>query len=475
MPPKLKRPPYILASLVALLTGCASYHPAPISAAQNAQAIQARSLGDARLQEFITAAGTGGGASDGSKAEWNLTTLTLAALYYHPNLDLARANVDEARAGVLTARQLPNPSLSFEDLAFTPGAAAGAAWTVAPVINFLIETAGKRDKRTAEASAQLQAARAELAAAAWQVRGGVRDALIGIWAAEQRRELVRSRLDIQEQLVGLLKSRFEAGEDPGLELAREHTNANQLRLATEDADAAVTAARVQLAAAVGIPLRALEGIHLRFRAIDSTGPDDAAVGGDALWQEALVNRSDVQALLAQYAAAESALALEIANQYPNLTVSPGYAWDQGQHRYLLMPAADLPIFNRNQGAIAQAHARREQAAARFTGLQTQIIDAIDGVTARYAAANRMLAAADALLRDERDREQQTLRFFKEGESERAIVLSVQLERVSAEQSRLDAFVQHQEALAALEDALQHPFFGPALPAAAEGSPRVAAR
>jgi outer membrane protein, heavy metal efflux system len=475
MPPKLKRPPYILASLVALLTGCASYHPAPISAAQNAQAIQARSLGDARLQEFIAATRAGGAAAGGGQAEWDLSTLTLAALYYHPNLDLARANVNEARAGVLTARQVPNPSLSFEDLAFTPGAAAGTAWTIAPIINFLIETAGKRAKRTAEANAQLQAARAELAGAAWQVRGGVRDALIEIWAAERRGELVRNRLDIQEQLVALLKSRFDAGEDPGLELARERTNSNQVRLAVEEADRAVTAAHVQLATAIGIPLRALQGIHLNYGPIDSAGPDSAAVGGDQLWQEALTNRSDVQALLAEYAAAESALALEVANQYPNLTLSPGYAWDQGQHRYLLMPAGDLPIFNRNQGAIAQAQARREQAAAHFTGLQTQIIDAIDGVTARYAAANRMLAAADALLRDERDREQQTLRFFKEGESERTTVLSVQLERISAEQSRLDAFVQHQEALAALEDALQHPFFGPALPAATESSPRVAVR
>jgi hypothetical protein len=55
------------------------------------------------------------------------------------------------------------------------------------------------------------------------------------------------------------------------------------------------------------------------------------------------------------------------------------------------------------------------------------------------------------------------------------VLSVQLERIGAEQSRLDALIQHQEALAALEDALQHPFFGPALPPATEASPRVAVR
>ena len=45
---------------------------------------------------------------------------------------------------------------------------------------------------------------------------------------------------------------------------------------------------------------------------------------------------------------------------------------------MLLPAVDLPLFNQNQGPIAQARARREQAAARFTALQTQIIDSLSG-------------------------------------------------------------------------------------------------
>jgi outer membrane protein, heavy metal efflux system len=472
----LKRQVYSFAGAALLLAGagCATYHPVPLSAADNAQAIEARSLQDPRLQAFVAAARVS--STDTAGSEWDLTTLTLAGLYYHPTLDLARANVAEAQAGVISARQRPNPSLSFEDLAFTPGAAASAAWTIAPTINFLIETAGKRDKRSAEASAQLRAARAELAGAAWQVRGGVRDALIEVWASERRLDLLRSRLEGQEQLVGLFKSRVEAGEDPALELARERTNRNQLKVAVADADRLKTAARAQLAAAVGVPLAALDGIQLNFRRIDGSeqnAQEEAALSGNELWQEALVERSDVQASLAEYAAAESALALEIANQYPNLTLGPGYSWDAGQHRYLLLPGADLPLFNQNQGAIAQARARREQAAARFTGLQTQIIDTIDAVSANYQGAMRTLAAADALLSDEQDRERQTQRFFQAGEIERAALLSVQVERITAEQSRLDAFVQHQQALAALEDALQHPYFGPALPGGTDTNPRLA--
>src|SRR3984957_5387130 len=142
----------IAAGLAMVCASCASYKPAPLSPVQNAQAIQARSLDDPRRQTFIAAARADGAAADGPVREnWNLATLILAALYFHPNLDIARADLAEARAGVDTARQRPNPSLSFEDLSYAPSAPAASAWTIAPIINFLIETAGKRTQRTAQA------------------------------------------------------------------------------------------------------------------------------------------------------------------------------------------------------------------------------------------------------------------------------------------------------------------------------------
>ncbi len=109
-------------------------------------------------------------------ASWDLTRLTLAALYYHPNLDIARAKLAEARAGVITARQVPNPSLSFEELSYNASVATPSPWTIAPIINFLIETFGKREYRTAAAHALAEAARGDLATASWQVRGGGRAA-----------------------------------------------------------------------------------------------------------------------------------------------------------------------------------------------------------------------------------------------------------------------------------------------------------
>src|SRR6202167_338414 len=237
----------IAAAFAMLCAGCAAYRPAPLSAVRNAQEIQARSLDDPRLRTFVAAARAGapsradGGVDDGAATDaqvrrnWDLATLTLAALYFHPDLDLARADIAEARAGVRTARQVPNPSLSFEDLSYTPGAPPGTAWTIAPVVNFMIETFGKREKRTAEATAMLQAARGELRSASWRVRAGVRDALIDLCAAQRRLDLLQARLDAQGQLVTLLERGLTVGETSGLELAREHADRNRINLAARAA------------------------------------------------------------------------------------------------------------------------------------------------------------------------------------------------------------------------------------------------
>lgn len=462
------------------LSSCASYQPQPLSASQNAQAIEARSLTDPRLHAFIDAArGEESSAETASSTAhvptWDLATLTLAALYYHPNLDIARARWDQARAGIATAHQIPNPSLSFEDLSYGSPTHSPAEWTVAPVINFLIETAGKRRLRTRVAEALAETARSDLATTAWQVRGGVRDALLGLWAAHARVALLQQRLDLQDQLATLLEHRLAAGASSALDVARERTHRNQARLAVQDAERAREVARTELASTLGIPRTALDGVDFIFDALERPETINPDITDAELRRRALTSRSDVQSLLARYAAADSALALEVARQYPDLTLSPGYSFDSAQNRYLLLPALDLPIFNHNQGPIAESLARREEAAASFTAFQLEVVNAVDGAAADYQTATRAVATADALLQNERDHERRTLHSFQAGTIDRPTLLTAQLERLSAEQSSFDALVRQRQALGAVEDALQHPFFGPALPAISETNPRVASR
>ena len=82
---------------------------------------------------------------------------------------------------------------------------------------------------------------------------------------------------------------------------------------------------------------------------------------------AALNRSDILGALADYAASQSALQLEIARQFPDMHIGPGYLLDQTDNKWTLGATLTLPVLNQNQGAIAEAKARREEMAARFAG------------------------------------------------------------------------------------------------------------
>lgn len=446
------------AAPLALSVGCATYPRAPIAADAEARNIESRSLDDARLGEFVAAVegeSVHRGAASPPVHAWDLGTLTLAALYFHPSLRIARARLHEAEAGVRTARQLPNPTLTFEDLSHS--VAAPAEWTISPVVNFLVETAGRRAKRTREARALTQAALEDLTTASWQVRAGVRNGLIATWAAERRLALMRERLDYQMQLVMLLEHRLAVGEASALDVERERVSANQLRLSLLAIEQQAADARTQLAAAVGVPVHALESVRLSFDGLEAPqSPPDVA----QLRRKALTGRSDIRSMLAGYQAADAALALQIANQYPNFTLGPGFSFDSVQNRYILLPELELPVFNRNRGPIAEALARREEAAARFSALQLTILEQVDGAAADYRATSETLAAADAVLHDEQDHERRTEQSFRTGSIDRPTLLASRIERSVAQQSEFDALVSQRRALGALEDALQSPLYFP---------------
>ena len=160
--------------------------------------------------------------------------------------------------------------------------------------------------------------------------------------------------------------------------------------------------------------------------------------------------------LAQYAASQSALQIEIAKQYPDIHLGPGYSWDQTEHKIGFGATVMLPIFNQNQGPIAEALAKRAQAAAEFNALQAQAISEIDRTLAGYRGALQKIEAADLLMTSQKQRQQALEATLKVGESTRLAVLSGQLEMSAISISRLEARVQAQQLLGQLEDALRRP-------------------
>ncbi len=440
-----------------LIAGCASYTPRPLAPESTAAALERRTLDEPRLMQFIAAASpTYVGATTG----WDVSTLTLAAIYYHPEIEISRTRLAIARAGITTAGQIPNPTLTLAPGNGILATEAPAALTVGILISFVIETFGKREARVEKAQNLADAARQDVATAAWHVRGGVRTALLDIWAAEGRLRLAERRRGLQEQIVALLERRFTAGDSSALDVARERINLSQVTLAARDAERQGAEARARLAAAVGVPVRAFDQVPLGLGAFDNPPqlPDVAEMTEGSLRRQALLGRADVLGLLAEYQAAQSNLRLEVAKQYPDINVGPGYAFDRGDNLYNFELSVDLPIFNQNQGQIAEANAQRKNAAAKLAALQAKIIGDIDRAVATYRGAARTLATANTLLQSQVRRRQQLDRAYQLGEVDRLAPLTADLEQEVVQLARYEALVQQREAIALVEDALQRSMF-----------------
>jgi outer membrane protein TolC len=106
-----------------------------------------------------------------------------------------------------------------------------------------------------------------------------------------------------------------------------------------------------VAEALGVPLRAVAG--LKAPVYPNLSPKLAGeLTSSEVRRAALQSRPDILAALAEYAASQAALQLEIAKQYPDVHLQPGYQFDQGDSKWSLGLTVELPVLHQNQGPIA---------------------------------------------------------------------------------------------------------------------------
>ena len=437
-----------------LLSGCTRFQDHPINPANSAVRIEARSLSDPTLQKFIE--GVVGHDTAWLFKSWDIDRLTLAAIYYHSDLALARAQAETADAATMTAAQRPNPTITVTPTWIRNLATTAIPWIAASAINIPIESAGKRGYRMDKSKHLTDAARLRIADAAWLVRARLRLAMLEVYAAQEAERLLQQQLTLQKAMTERLGQQQSAGEITRLEVIRSHLLLNQLQLNVSTAQKRVAESRVLLATAIGVPVDALSGIELDFTKL-STPPALDSVPVQVMKSFALRERPDILAALADYAAAQSALQLEIANQYPNIQANPGYTWEMGEHRWALGAAAlQLPIFHQNQGPISEAEAKRREFAVRFEALQLRIIGDIDRAHAGLAAVLTKWADAEKQMRLQQDNLHSTKALFDAGEADHIALLGAELESAVTERARLDVLVETQQSLNALEDTLRYP-------------------
>ncbi|HEX4343703.1 MAG TPA: TolC family protein [Verrucomicrobiae bacterium] len=442
---------------MALLAGCVRFQSKPLVPEQNAVRLESRSLTNAALKTFLEN-NLHREIADWPHPLWDFDMLTLAAFYYHPSLEVARAQWQVARAGIKTAGERPNPTLSVIPGYSMNPAAMESPWLPAINLDIPIETAGKRGKRMSQAEHLSEVARLNVATAAWQVRSGVRSSLIDSAAAQQRVELFQQQVALQQDISGVFKQQAEVGAIATSELATMRVAAQKAQLDLINAQGDATAARSHLAEAIGVPFAALDEVTFSFDPLnESLCPTN--LDANEVRDVALRSRTDILGALAEYAASEDALRLEIARQYPDVHLNPGYQFDQGEHKWTLGISVELPLLNHNQGPVAEAQAQREASAAKFNALQASVLAEIDRAIAACDVNGDNSAVLRSLVADSEKKRASAEAQYKAGELERLEFLNAQLEAITAKLVFLDGQSKLQQASAALEDAIQRPLSG----------------
>ncbi len=427
---------------ISISSGCVRYRPKPVDPVRNLSVIESRTTDDPNLRAFLETNGVH--VSDPPK--WDLRALTLVAFYFHPDLDEARASAAVSRGAVITAGQRPNPQFSP---GLTVDTTTSPAWIPSFGLQIPIETAGKRGHRLAQARQLERAAQQRVVRVAWDVRSRVRRSLIDFVAARRSEEMLGREVAFQDQIIELLVRQLDAGVVTPFEVTQARLAAANTRLAADQASFQRSLAGAALADALGLSPQAFASLAPFVDAGDFSG---IQVPDENVRRQALVSRTDVLAALSDYEASQAALQLEIARQYPDIQLGPGYQLDQTDNKWTVIGLnVTLPVFSRNQGPIAETEAQREQAAARLLSVQATALRQVSEAVGTLGAARRKVATAQSLVTTARQQEQHEL-----GDISRQEAVTTQLETVADEIALSDAQLQADQAAGTLEDAIQSP-------------------
>jgi hypothetical protein len=135
---------------------------------------------------------------------------------------------------------------------------------------------------------------------------------------------------------------------------------------------------------------------------------------------------------------EADLRTEVARQYPDLELGPGFIWDQGVNRWTLALALPKLLGFRNQAPLRAAEANRRAAAGGVGEAQEAVLVDVETAIAACRAARLLRDAADAQVGVAAEAARLAEAAYARGETSRLDPALAALARLRAERARAAA-------------------------------------
>lgn len=381
---------------------------------------------------------------------WGLDELIYCALFFNPNLDVARAQLRAAEVAQISASERPVPSANGNIAHSNLANGDMRPYALGLSIDIPIETANKRDIRIDSARHLSEVAKLEIAQTAWQLRNQIATTYNEYQLNRKLLRLLETEQAYRQEIVNIYQKRLSLGaaSSSELDISKLQLQSIQSELNAKQREQLILQAK--FASNLGLPLIKVQNMQL---AESSAPPHTNTLLPDSQ-SAALLNRLDIRIALERYAVAESKLKLEIAKQYPDITLGPGYAYEFGDKVWSLGISGLLSMLNKNKGAIAEAEQLRTVEAAQFEALQTKVINDASVANALYAQAQAFVQHQQTIHDQQLSNAARVQRRFNAGDADRLELVLSKLENIDAEKALILAQSQQAMALTALEDTLQ---------------------
>ena len=299
-----------------------------------------------------------------------------------PVLQARKAELEQAEGRLQTAKIFPfNPEVTVE-----------AARREGPIetntdrafkVGQEIQIGGQRRRGTAQATAELEASRAQLLREERLLAARVRAAFVEALRARELLQVERANTDLARSLSDVARKRFDSGEVAQMEVNLAQVQVGRAERELRLAEGAYEIARSLVAEVVGLdPSRPpeLDGV-LEL-------PSRTLLPLEELLAVASENRADLEFFRRNIEAAEARIELSRRQRVPNLELEGFYGREEGTDRLLGGEVkVRIPLFNRNQGRIAEARAAHRQTLAENEVTELQVRQEVAAALARYRASH----------------------------------------------------------------------------------------
>lgn len=360
-----------------LLAACATYTPLPLD-------------GRAALSDRVEKLDR---ATDSLPERLSMDDVVMLTLRNNPDLVAARAQRGLARAQVLAAGIVPNPSLSgsYGFLLGGPGTTAALAAGVSQDLKSLVTLSSNR----ASARHAAREIDSSLLWQEWQTIAKARLLAVDLMEGEKLRQVIGQNGAQLQELLTRNRDALTRGDTTLTALVPDLSAQAAVRKQQEDLERQQATRRRDLNVLLGLaPLAALTlSENIGVPAVDATAIEQAI--------PSLANRRpDLIALQLGYRSQEDKVRGAILAQFPMLSLGVSGGHDSTDVRtFGPQITLELPLFNRNQGNIAVERATRQRLHDEFTARLATAKAEIQSLLADMALLQTQLAVKQPQLEE----------------------------------------------------------------------------